>query len=67
MGNNKILRLAPYNPMLNPIEKVWSVVKASVQRLATSNEDLFNPQLGEISLREARLRILEKYMALLLS
>lgn len=27
-----ILRLGPYSPMLNPIENVWSVVKAAVKR-----------------------------------
>ncbi|OAF63600.1 hypothetical protein A3Q56_08692, partial [Intoshia linei] len=27
-----ILRLAPYSPMLNPIEKVWSVIKSEVKR-----------------------------------
>lgn len=29
----ELLRLGPYSPMLNPIENVWSVVKASVKRL----------------------------------
>lgn len=28
-----LLRLGPYSPMLNPIENVWSVVKARVKRL----------------------------------
>lgn len=27
-----ILRLGPYSPMLNPIENIWSVVKAHVKR-----------------------------------
>ena len=27
-----ILRLAPYSPMINPIESVWSFVKATVKR-----------------------------------
>ena len=27
-----LLRLGPYSPMLNPIENVWSVVKAHIKR-----------------------------------
>lgn len=27
-----LLRLGPYSPMLNPIETVWSVIKAAVKR-----------------------------------
>lgn len=29
----KIIRLAPYSPMLNPIEPVWSVIKLKVKSL----------------------------------
>lgn len=28
-----LLRLGPYSPMLNPIENIWSVVKAAIKRL----------------------------------
>lgn len=28
----ELLRLAPYSPMLNPIENIWSKVKASIKR-----------------------------------
>lgn len=28
-----ILRLGPYSPMLNPIENIWSVVKAAIKRM----------------------------------
>ena len=28
----ELLRLGPYSPMLNPIENVWSVVKARIKR-----------------------------------
>lgn len=28
-----LLRLGPYSPMLNPIENIWSVVKAAVKRV----------------------------------
>ena len=29
-SQHKVLRLAPYSPMLNPIEQVWSVMKAQI-------------------------------------
>ena len=31
-SHHKVLRLAPYSPMLNPIEQVWSVMKAQIKK-----------------------------------
>ncbi|PSN49171.1 hypothetical protein C0J52_10144 [Blattella germanica] len=31
-SNHYLLRLSPYNPMLNPIESTWSCLKATVKR-----------------------------------
>ena len=42
IGENKILRLVPYSPMLNPIERVWSVIKAEVKRVKVLFTDVFN-------------------------
>ena len=42
IGENKILRLGPYSPMLNPIERVWSVIKAEVKRVKVLFTDVFN-------------------------
>ena len=30
---HQIIKLVPYNPMLNPIEPVWSVIKLKVKSL----------------------------------
>ena len=58
---NKILRLAPYNPMLNPIEQVWSVVKANVKgNLAENAYQMFDNDLTKhLSVREFRLQSLK--------
>ena len=40
---NHVLRLAPYSPMLNPIENIWSVVKADVKsNLAEHLQEMLN-------------------------
>ena len=59
---NKILRLAPYSPMLNPIEQVWSVVKANVKgNLAENAYQMFdNDSTKHLSIREFRLQFLER-------
>ncbi|PSN34803.1 hypothetical protein C0J52_24938 [Blattella germanica] len=31
-SNHRLLRISPYNLMLNPIESVWSCLKAAVKR-----------------------------------
>ncbi|PSN58050.1 hypothetical protein C0J52_02062 [Blattella germanica] len=31
-SNHRLLRLSPYSTMLNPIESVWSCLKAAVKR-----------------------------------
>lgn len=48
-----LLRLGPYSPMLNPIENIWSVVKAKVKR--------FNriPVVAGAGIIEQRLQYLE--------
>ena len=37
LSRNSILRLAPYSPMLNPIEHIWSLIKASVKSNLAEN------------------------------
>ena len=55
-----ILRLSPYTPMLNPIEKAWSCLKTSVKsKLATQMPGILNMDHTGISQSEARLRHLE--------
>ncbi|PSN49580.1 hypothetical protein C0J52_09735 [Blattella germanica] len=60
-SNHHLLRLSPYNPMLNPIESAWSCLKAAVKR----NLSMQLPQIlaGEdrvnIPQYEYRLRHLE--------
>ena len=60
---HKILRLGPYSPMLNPIEYIWSVVKANVKsKLAESmSEILDNETRGRMNISEFRLSFLEKF------
>ena len=55
-----IKRLAPYSPMLNPIEHLWSSVKSKVKsELASKMPDILN-NIGrkEESIQDYRLRIL---------
>ena len=56
-----ILRLAPYSPMLNPIESVWSFVKATVKRNLANKMTtvLGGEQQGSLSKTEFRLQCLE--------
>ena len=58
LGENKILRLGPYSPMLNPIERVWSIIKAKVKQLL-SNSNYFSTDTGTLTMIEFRLRLLE--------
>ncbi|OAF64967.1 hypothetical protein A3Q56_07321, partial [Intoshia linei] len=44
-----ILRLAPYSPMLNPIEKVWSVIKSEITTLFIRN---LNENTQEFEIKE---------------
>ena len=56
-----ILRLAPYSPMLNPIENIWSIVKANVKKdLRTCHTNLVGGDpTGMLSNQEWRMRQLE--------
>ena len=58
---NIIVRLAPYSPMLNPIEHTWSVVKADVKRnLAARMPEILRAESNsDLSKTEYRLRELE--------
>ena len=59
---HKIIRLAPYSPMLNPIEPVWSVIKAKVKSLlAEDMRRILNEENNPgISKTEFRTRELER-------
>ena len=63
-SRNKILKLASYSPMLNPIEQVWSVIKANVKRnvAENSNQMLSDDARGQLSVRELRLQYLERFI-----
>ena len=58
---DKILRLAPYSPMLNPIEEAWSILKSSVKRnLANQMSSILNNEgQGNLTQCEYRLQMLE--------
>lgn len=61
-AGGKLLRLAPYSPMLNPIESVWSSVKAKVKtELRIQHEALVrgDPR-GVLSQQEWRMRLMEQ-------
>ena len=65
-SDHRILRLAPYSPMFNPIESVWSMVKAHVKRALAEkldfilrNEDRFGISKSEYRLRELEGLIIE--------
>ena len=62
----KFLRLASYSPMFNPIEYVWSVVKADVKRnMAENMADMLNDELrGSLAVMGYRLQFLERFMDL---
>ena len=60
-SQNSLLRLAPYSPMLNPIELIWSVVKsAAKQQISLSMPEILtvNPENG-VSMTEQRAQRLE--------
>lgn len=60
LGEHVILRLGPYSPMLNPIEGIWSVIKAYVKRaMADSNNSYLTADRNGLSITEFRLRTLE--------
>ena len=55
-----ILRLAPYSPMINPIESVWSFVKATVKRnLADGMAAVLQGEQVNLIKTEYRLQTLE--------
>ena len=58
----RILRLAPYSPMFNPIENIWFIVKSKVRNLAAQLARILNQQSGTLSMREQRFRALENLM-----
>ena len=57
----RILRLAPYSPMLNPIENVWSVVKSRVKHQLREKFDLLSKgdPNNQVSNNDFRMQILE--------
>jgi len=59
---NKMLRLGPYSPMLNPIENIWSQVKAEVKsNLANRMSNILNDAVRNgLGIGEFRLRKLEE-------
>ena len=64
LKDHKFLKLAPYSPMFNPIEHVWSVVKADVKRkMAENMADMLNDKLrGSLTVTEYRLQFLRRFM-----
>ena len=62
-SDNHVLRLGPYNSMFNPMENVWSFVKAKIKRdLATKITSILRIVPLELSIKEHRLRALEELM-----
>lgn len=57
----QICRLAPYSCMLNPIEHIWSAVKADIKRRLRENFNvlMMGDPTGTLSETEFRLRFLE--------
>lgn len=57
-----VLRLAPYSPMLNPIEHVWSAVKANIKNNMQLNFAglMAGDPTGMLTQTEFRLRFLER-------
>ena len=56
------LRLAPYSPMLNPIEHIWSTVKSRVKSYMRENVGALQAGDGSgvLTVSEFRLRFLEQ-------
>ena len=53
----------PYGPMLNPIETIWSKIKAHVNRNLSANlQNLLQNNPENLSIVEFRLRKLEELM-----
>ncbi len=60
-AGHSLLRLGPYSPMLNPIEHVWSVLKAYVKRILSERLTNITTENGNgLSVRELRTRCLER-------
>jgi transposase len=58
-----VLRLAPYSPMLNPIEMAWATMKASIKESEASSLDQLMPlDHWNLSQTEWRLRQVEKFI-----
>ena len=57
-----LLWLAPYSPMLNPIEGIWSIVKARItEHLQPPQQELlYEGHSGSLSLQESRMREMEQ-------
>ncbi|KAF0302272.1 hypothetical protein FJT64_025624 [Amphibalanus amphitrite] len=56
----EILRLAPYSAPLNPIEHIWSSVKATIkQEMSASFYEMLNTP-PDLTQTEHRLRFLER-------
>ena len=66
LEDHKFLRLAPYSSIFNPIEHVWSVVKADVKRnMAENMSDMLNDELrGSLTVTEYRLQFLERFISI---
>ena len=60
----RVVRLAAYSPMLNPIEHMWSVVKARIKHnMQISFQELMTGDpTGTLTQTEFRLRFLERYV-----
>ena len=63
-SRNNILTLAPYSPIFNPIEHVWSVIKANVKSNLdeNANQILSNDARRQLSVRKYRLQFLKRFI-----
>lgn len=57
--NNHLLRLAPYSPMLNPIEYVWSNLKSGVKSDLTIQLPRILADEGRSNLTQTEFRLLQ--------
>ena len=60
--HHQLVRLAPYSPMLNPIEMVWSVFKSFVKRKLAENREELLEREGEETLKAKQSRYLQRFM-----
>ena len=60
--HHQLVRLAPYSPMLNPIEMVWSVFKSFVKRKLDEHREELLDREGEETLKAKRSRYLQMFM-----